>query len=189
MHSFSSINFSAPPLVPKHLHNFIRIHENSNLSHTTSFKHARNKKPIDQIDTFRDLLPKRSKLQLERSEALKKHEIWRREKFKERVEKRRNQIRQRWTINRGPLFDNPFKYRSASKQRFARRFSKLPPSSPPPPRLVIYARASFIFAEARAPPISISILNRNPPFKFRERDDPLARPPTTLQHFRNARPE
>lgn len=126
MHSFSSINFSAPPLVPKHLHNFIRIHENSNLSHTTSFKHPRNKKPIDQIDTFRDLLPKRSKSQLERSEALKKHEKWRREKFKERVEKRRNQIRQRWTINRGPLFDNPFKYRSASKQRFARRFSKLP---------------------------------------------------------------
>lgn len=53
--------------------------------------------------------------------------------------------------NRGRLFDNPFKYRSASKQRFARRFSKLPSSLAPtllpfsPPRLVIYARASFIF--------------------------------------------
>lgn len=59
--------------------------------------------------------------------------------------------------NRGRLFDNPFKYRSASKQRFARRFSKLPSSLAPtllpfsPPRLVIYARASFIFTARRSP--------------------------------------
>lgn len=73
--------------------------------------------------------------------------------------------------NRGRLFDNPFKYRSASKQRFARRFSKLPSSLTPHPSPLLPSsprnlRPGIVYFHR--PPISISILNRNPPFKFRE---------------------